>query len=946
MKFKTQVADCIVGFVLLMLCIVPAQATCPGAAVQSSNYCLLQPGFGTVGGSVQTSNTVLLTSNMYPFQAQTGTAELAYWRDKATRGLNAGKTYRDSLLLIGVNPLDGSDPRSKMLNDPTLNYGTAGLLTNFPANEAALLQARDTFAYQLYRNYPDAATARANLLDAIKTLANLYLMIADEYLIDVLDLRFPPCTLTLCSDKILQSQIDLLGNAQGYYEKAVNAFVYGFSTAVGTNITIADAFDDAVYSLFNLAVERLSMTLREKSSKQLALNMVSDPAGQQASATLKAANVSSYLATAAIAQKQGSAFDDAGAGSSLINALNLLRNQGNIYTQGLNPLGYDNRYVPANDFSALISRADSYVTSASSDEANLINEKRLFDSNYEALQSQLSSLRTQYMNSLASYTGCGIPANPDDIAQRQTFEICTGEAGNDLFDCSFTLSTSQFDACIKATKTIGLGSLASKYRAMRDTEIHLTAARLKKDDYLKRIDYENQKANGLIEIKRNVTGATNAKLDEYLPKLMAARKIVETSQQTTTRKWDSNKNKWSTATKEHTNTTSESFSIRDDNLLLNTNKEKDMNNITMEFDIQNISLESADAVKNLLLNEAEAEIEIDAAVQQQNSALADFNNLLQDKENLWQLFELAIKQLDYYTQQSPEFRILRSQAAIELSKQLNGAANFAYLAAKALEYQYVQDLTNLQLPTGSFRIADIFKAQTSGDIRNFVHTLKDIDGLKCAWGNFGIDNKQYISLARHILGLSGLSDKDRRIKVQEFINQNKNGEGNLQFNFTLTDSESFLNYPVLYNIKIWDGAGPTGCSGPTIGQGVAVSLETTQTKGGYWYPRVTLRQTGHSSLKGSDAAFHQYIPIYNFEDLLNSSTYVPTIVDDFQAYIHEDPRSSNYFPNGSWSGRFHGRSISSANWDVVIYDPIGNDKTNLSKITDIVFYFDTLHQSK
>ncbi len=927
---------------LILLLLLPcltwqAQAACT-SGYASANYCLAQPKFDTLGGDIKTGAFQITASTMYPVQAQTTTAELAYWQQKAVTNLQAGKDFWNGLFLIGVNPQDGSALAS-MLNNPLLNYETAGLLGNVSFIETGLIQARDTFAYHLYWGYPDATTARVNLLDAVKTLANLYLIIADEYLIDALEWRFPANTVG--ADAMLDVQINLLTKAQDNYQKAVNVFVSGFSLAVGTNITISDSFDEAVYGLFNLSVERLSLTLREKSSKQLVRNMVPDPMGVQAAATLKSANVNAYLATAAIAQKRGLNFDDANAGNSLINAINMLRKQGNIYTQGLNPLGYDNRYVPANDFQAILSRAKNYIATASNAKTALDSEKRAFDSNYEALQAQLTSLRTQYMLNLASYTGCSIPTNPDDANQRLVFQICTGEAGYDLFNCPTELMVSQFNTCISALKT--KGSLATKYRGLMDTHIRLTSAVLRRDNYIQRIDFENQKANRLIEIKRNLNGAMNAKIDEYLPKLMAARSIVETNTEESKREWDSQNKKWKKSPKTRTNTTSESFSIRDDKLLINTNQEKDLRNITMEFDIQNIDASTAYAIKDLMLNEAEAEIEIDASIQQQNSALVDFNNLMQEKENLWQFFDLAQNQLNYYASKAPQLRVLRSQAALDLSNQLNNAAQFAYLAAKALEYQYVRDLTSIQMTTGIFRITDIFKAQTPGDIQDYVGKLENIDTLKCSWGSFGMTYKD-ISLARHILGQINTTDLVRRAAVQDFIKPKISWDNVLKFKFTLSESASFLTNSVLYNTKIWDGAGPTGCSGPNIGKGVAVSLESNQSSGGYWYPQVTLRQTGHSSLKGGDGVYHEYIPVYSFEDLLTSNSYVPSIAFDFAAYVG-NPRFANTWP-GTWATRFKGRSIASAEWEVTIYDPFGNDKTDFNKITDIVFHFDTLSQSK
>lgn len=585
MNFRTQGIGFLAGLALLAGWVGLTHAACPGAATQSAAYCLYQPGFSTVGGNVQSASQQLLASNMYPYQTRSGASELTYWRNTALAGLSAGQAYRNSLLLIGVNPTAGS-PLARLLKDPKNNYETVGLLGSFAAKEAALIQARDTFTYQLFINYPDAATAKLNLLDTVKTLANLHLMVADEYLVDALEWRFP--TGTVGTDPMLDKQIELLGKAQAYYEKAVAAFVSGFSPAVGTNIYIADVFDPATYSLFNLAVERLSLTLREKSSKQLVRQMAPDPAEQwnaawaQAGETLKSANVSAYLTTAAIAAKRGAAFDDVGAGSSLVGALNSLRKQGNIHNQRLNPLGYDNRYVPALDFENLYSLANGYLNAAVEAKSQFDSEKRLFDANYESLQSQLSAQRTQYIANLSSFTGCAIPANPDDDSQRQAFLICAGEAGGDLFNCGLDMTVDAFNACINSGKT--RGSLALKYRNLLDAQLGLNAARLRRDNILQRVDYENEKAGRLIEIKKNETDAHIIKLDEYLPKLKSARTITDTVTTVTPRRWSGGK--WVKDKKTRNHETSESFKLSVPELDLQTDKEKDVLRLSADFQIQ------------------------------------------------------------------------------------------------------------------------------------------------------------------------------------------------------------------------------------------------------------------------------------------------------------------------------------------------------------------------
>lgn|GEM_PF-2059850 len=952
MSIKTQVAGILAGFALLMTPIGRAAADCPGAVTQSAGYCLYYADFSAVGKDIRRGNYQVLGANMFPYPETSGVGELAYWREEALADLKAGKEYRDSLLLIGVTPTDDT-PLGRLLNHPELNYETAGLLSGFAAQEAGLIQARDTFAYHLYRNYPDEATAKENLLDTVKALANMYLMIADEFLVDALEWRFSEGTVG--ADPMLDQQIELLEKARIYYERAVEAFVSGFSPAVGTNIYISDYFDDSVYSLFNLSVERLGLALREKSSRQLVRLMAPDPmqqwsdAWRQATETLKSDTVSTYLATAAIAQKRGAGFDDAGEGSTLIGALNALRKQGNIYNQRLNPLGYDNRYVPALNFDNLYALATGNLSAANAAKAQFENEKRLFDANREALDAQLGSLRSQYMANLGAFTGCPIPANPDHPDERLQFIICAGEAGGDLFDCRLDMGVDEFNSCVNNVKT--KGSLASKYRNLMDAQLGLNMARLRRDNYLKQIDYENERANRLIQIKKDAVSAHVTLLDNYLPKLKAARTIIDTESRNSGRKWENGK--WVKTEKKRDHETSESFKIKDESLDIQTDKEKELLELSTNYEIQQINTDTAYKIKNLLLSEAEAELAIQLAAQQKNSALADFDNLLQEKENLWLLYQRALNQLGYFDAKAAPLRVLRSQAAIELSETMNYTAHYAYLAAKALEYQYVKSLVDVPVASGRLRLTDLFKAQTPSDLSDFLLKLSAINTTECPWGTF---NPQYqtISLAYHLLGLTdsyldpdgdGVADgktveQARRERLQAFISEHINAQGHLQFAFTLAENASYLSSSVLYNVKMWTGAPPAACDSlPTPVTGTTVSILTNQTQ--TIRPKARLKQTGHSSLKDGSGVFHEYIPVYDFHFLLEGTgEYLPSTEAEIISFIGDAREDGRY---GTWTGKFKGKSISSPNWEIEIFDWNAlYGKTDFGKLTDVRLHIDTI----
>lgn len=946
----------IIRFLLLAyICIsilIPALCSAAGFANMSSSvYRLYNGSTGTLGGDAAGANSNIIASNMNPVQQS---SDLSPWYQKAQDSLNAAKNFRtNSLVLTGVFA-NSSTARGIMLVDPKQNYETTGILSGLSAIESQLVGARNTFAYDVSIGYPfeDPSQSQANLLDSIKTLANIYLMIADEFLIDGLEFRFSSDTLGI--DQKLDEQIVLLQKAQSYYEKAIDSFVYGFSPAVGTNIYAADYFDSTVYSLFNLAVERLSITLREKSSKILVRQMAPDalqewtPARTAALDSLKQSAVTSYALAVATAKRLGPTFADFG-GDSLKDAMDTLRKQGNISFGNLNPLGYDNRYVPMNDYQDLYNLASAWLMYAKEAKNDLDSETREFDADVDSLRNELNALNSRYIESLATYTGCSAP----DTADTSAFETCTGEAGGDLYACSI-LDSAGFETCMTAAVT--KGELATKYRGIRQAQSRLELARLTRQNILERIKNENEKNLQSINIVKTGMNAQAVALDAYLDRLKNARTETDTITITTSKKKEGSKWVDQSKVKEHSTVTT--FNKKDPNLLWGVQKEKDFLKVTTDLQIQQTTLDTAYRIKDLLLSEAEAEIEVDLASQQKNTALADYDNTLAQKETLWNLYEKGLAQInDYYTNPDKfaSQRILKSEASINLAEAINYTAHYAYLASKALEYKYLKPIVDEPVAGGRLRLTDLFKAQTPPDLEEFLLKLNSLNTQNCPWGTF---DPQYntISLAYHILGLTdgfldpdgnGLTDdgktlyQARKDRVQAFLLEHLSNDGKLQFPFSLSEENSFLGTSGLYNMKIWNGVVSSPCDQLVSDvKGVSVTLQTTQTSN--IRPKVLLQQSGHSSLRTELGDIAEYIPVSEYHFLFEGSgDYSPSKQAEVIASVNVDPRFQTN--TGTWSGAFKGRGITSSQWQVTVFDWNAiYPKTDFSKITDVMINLDTI----
>jgi hypothetical protein len=945
MKKRGSLLSAMLFVVLVLSLAVDARAACDGSTMSSGNYCVYRSGFGTVGGSVDGANNDIAASNMYPIQQRDSESDLKYWYDLAFSDYGNGLDFRNSLLLLGVNlstcgsPESPATPLCDLLLNPKKNYETIGFVTTDTDSdgvpddckisgdiEAQLANARDTFAYDVVKKYPDVATAKTNLGETLKALSNIYLMIADEFLIDALEFRFS--SFTLGADQKLDEQLLLLTKAQLCYEKSVNSFIYGMTPIPGTTIYISDYFDNDVFGLFNLSVERMSMAVREKSSKQLVRMISPDPlveanARKAAAETLKNVYTSTYLLGAVIAQKPKSNFF-ANGGNRLVNALSTLRNQGNIYTENLNPLGYDNRYIPMQDFSKLYSDAMNFYSSAKTSQDTLAASKRDFDANVTQLQTTLYNLAENpggYKTQLASLTGISV-SDPDFINK-------AAASGEDLYACP--IDAADFVACVQ-NKTKGV--LGSKYNQLREAQIRVDQAMKKKDNQIEAIDLENKRHAEIIEIKNKYYAQYKDTLKNYLKHMKDARTVV--------------RKKTEGDGESKTETT---YSVKDEPLNLSVDKEIDLQKALADYEIAQINVTDEVMIKNMVNNLAETEIEIGLAIQMKNSVVDEFENGLKERDNLAFVYKKALEQINYTANmvrdKIPEVRILRSQAALDLSKNLNNSAHYAYLAAKALEYKYLKQIVNLQVLNQTLSIYDLYKVQTVEDVKDFLDKLDAYDS--CAWGLVSRTTIK-MSLAKDILGLTDkylnpagtLSATQvaqlRYQGVQSFLSGKVNPTDNsLLFDFASALNDYYISKWSKYNLKIWWGTASPPCD-PVPTKGIAVNFLTNQSAS--ITPLITLSQKGHSTYLDKTRNILEYVPVSEYLNMLSENTDSSIVTTGiFAAYVNGNPETDVL-----WDPSFKGRSVASSNWEFKVND-IGDYPIDWSKVTDIVLYLDAMGSS-
>ncbi len=844
--------------------------------------------------------------------------------------LNAMSLYNCADVTCG-----GNAKLAALLADKALNYFTAGFTPEYNDGLTALREAVRTYAYLYNQGYSGALS---HLKTAFNDFMSIHLVFADEFLVDALHLRFSNMTWTM--DACLDGQIALLANAIEYYQAGIRDFLsLAMTPIVGSQDIVANVLGADEWHLFGVLAERQSLAIRERGAKMRAMGKQTDSFIQE---DLSKSLSGLYIQAAALAQKMG---EDAFTHSAqfLLTAMGGLGKQVDDYKRGLNPLGYDDRYIPLMTFESLKDSATGKSNACLIKEQDILNEQRAFDQKLADYEYQLFQLNVDYKSRLNSLTGC--------VISDEAFGECVDSAGDTLFlDCPLSLDVDAFDACMVALGSLGV--LGDKYRQIKAADIRLSLARLQHDNMAKRIENHNASVNYQIQLKKDEYAQHMEALDVYQKKLENACTINKT--------YTNNKKringKWVRVDK--LRRTEKTFTVKNSQLVAQTANERDVAEATLHYAILNA--QDLTVVENMLLDQAEALVGIDAAVHNLNNLIASFDLSLKEKEStkiLWEQSKTALAK--YGTQNVAIQRILLSNAVISHGRDLNELAHYSYLTAKALEYRYAKKLEGIFLGLDKYlNLTDLYKCQSATDFDDFLKNLSDYNDLWCKqpW-TFGME-RFYFSVAFHILGLTnkalGDSNNDNKVdatgksvldvryqKFQEFVNQNKDAAGNLTFSF----STNINAYPLkdrMNNIKIWHGAIPCSNGGEQA-KGLTASLFFRGNPGAIQHQMVITQKGGHALLKDDETL--DYYPV-NTHTLLtgDSSEPLATQVPIFPFTEVDLSMPGSTGTGGTWATKFTNKSAAVQEWVITLNlkstNPYQYPDMPFHKLEDIYFYFD------
>jgi hypothetical protein len=769
---------------------------------------------------------------------------------------------------------------------------------------------------------------RQALLATVRELANIHLVFGNEFMVDALDYRFGGSN--PAADAIIAEELGQLDLAQQQFSLAVDVLVHAFNTSVGgpQGTRIGDFFTDREYEIFGIVSDRFTETVAEQAVRYRQLSQ-----DDQALALYADAFTEQYMQALALAQRTVTPNDDTpendddegqfldNGGWEFIHNLQSLQAAAQSVRDGVNPFGFEASYVPLQPYIELrqLTQGD-FLRDASEDENAAAIAQREFDQNRTALTQELQNLRLTYNNNLLQLCG----------ASNDNFATCEGGVMEQNY---FAMETASERLDLIAQKLENLAAEVESEQLRAGQIISLTlenGAQLAVDAY----------ARGVISAYRVTEAEVRTRNDEIYGG--GEVRVGVSNRIGVPPKWGVDVNASVFAGYRHSESwTNSTTTIWDPSQLELAAIDSVQALREAARQAQITGIESDARIRSLLLQQAELMIEQEIAYIEWNRLSAEHNHLVQQYHNWLNLREQAQEDLVDSYLSNPAYRVLRDSLTVEASRSLELAAQFAYLTAKALEYEFLTPIDFL---------GDIFKARTADDIDNYLNRL---EVLRRSIGSPGERNRfpHRISLAQDVLGFTDeVLDPDgvlspfqianlRFARFQETLQQNvitdtQSGQVigmELPFGTSLEDGRIFSAN--VWNNRIAGVGQPPEVPGTV---GIAINLLTRQFAD-LGTPEVILTHAGHSSYRTLSGEIIQYTP----ENARPSGYPVP---GGFQSRTKTAVilASVNGFGSPTLSSALFNRSVAASGWRLRIdLNSPFNDELDLNQVEDIEILMDT-----
>ncbi|MCA9996015.1 MAG: hypothetical protein KDE56_09735 [Anaerolineales bacterium] len=805
----------------------------------------------------------------------------------------------------------------------------------------------------------------ARLRQSVREAAYLRMIFAQQFMVDALGLHFSAGVL-LGGDAFVRQEVAKLEAAEYQYDLAEQGLRQPLEHALGSGCLISDFYTQSEWALLARAAQSKEVAQHHIATRLGYLDIKNDsdiPRAQaNAQDAFRAASTEGYLkmvslaGTAVIgASTSGCAALGANPDGALVAemAINLLdtRAAAHEMREGRNVFGMDIRFTPARPYHTAFGSTDKGLWEQARDAANLAlqiqqqteNAERVFDLNQQELAKAVLAINNKIDNEIQIEAGCDLQNFLNEPDPDGAWYACIDDMIKHTQECDPMANS--FDACMNRTTDgqppkvdgsnwlILVSDMRSSRQDLRTAWLGIEAAILKRDNIVQRANTEVMRN---IKVKSAIiNGAQDASVFEAI---VAAANCC-TLEIGFPPSFSTNPGAFVEA------------GLRPGQILKQA---------AHDMDIEDANSEAV--VRNLFYDMAEAQGEIDIAVQQFQSQLTQFNGVV--GQTLHDVFE-SKRQHAYATAlpaNDPSYRMVRDSRRIELAQALETASRLAYLAGRRAEYEYTA-----RLSASNFRISDIYKARTANDILLFLQNL-DVAIANLPGAVQDADSNQRdltISVAQHLLGLTdaylkgqGVPDAnlqaERERRFRQWVAQNtwpgSDGKPQLLFTFSTSSATNGLIGQVVqqgYDYYWLHKVAGIGQPKPTS-NGFGINLLTEQ-NGEFGYRQVRVSQSGQVGLTSYAGCLFDYrlIPpavLLGLEYPGNQPTDV--VSGAFNGDVNG--QHGNTTPGYS-TPAFLGRPLAANEWQVVVSAGSPNGilpDMDLQKLSDIELKISTTYGTR
>jgi hypothetical protein len=838
------------------------------------------------------------------------------------------------------------------------------------------------------------ALGASGVLDATDEIANVHMIFGNEFMVKAVSRPFS--TDGADSETLVRDEIARLEKALQQYRLATAALVQALNLNLGggKDIYIGDYFTPREFQLFSSASQRQVEALIEIAKRERILPGRADENNKAALERLRQAYAEQYLQSLALASAAAHSTPDNPAtpnvdegrktfldngGWQIIDNLRRIAETAQTIEAGLNPLGYDEFFVPLRSFEDLLqltcggtrtcSADGGLLNTAAQAGADLKDWNRAFDASYTELKQELGSLNDDFNNQLVELCG---PATGKLANGLATFEPCGPRDTN---------TNGAYD------NGDGFGGLLGQnYWDLLAASDSVALAHHRVAEIPQKIKIEQDRTSSVINLITQAGATIEAK--QLAIGLANSEKTLDTTVLSNGVNWYAGAEASFTVGSKFTAEANanpvgciiggcavkaeESIEAKfaltagvryDGSYIATSETVKDPSavtiagfesNITAAETLRDSQIEGANSaavIKQLLLDEVTALDDYRIAVSQFSRVVSEHNTLVARYQ---ELLTQRQSNFDALANDSPltkpYTRLFRDAAALRSITTLDQATQAAYLTAKAYEY-----LTMSPVPY----LNELYRVRNADNLRDFLDKLA---GAYAALPREQFSKRTYrLSLAEDILGLTDANlnpkgaltpaqvEAERASQFRAFLEQNRyraGGQDKIAYVFgTTLDNPKFLR-GVFNNRIARVGSGDPGCASGC--RGLWMNLVTDQSAADFKgdLPQIKLTHGGSATYRDGNLHEVTYRPGPALmigrslpPGFASGDTRAALMTSHVNLGLSEQP-NPNYLED-----RFYDLSIATSQWvlEIDLTSPSENTKLDLSKIRDIEIRMDTTY---